>query len=472
MAGLRSRAGWRMTRDLREDALAIWQAGVAAVDAKRLVQHNLRVDGRTLSIADEDVDLDRVGRIIVVGAGKAGAAMVAGVEAALGPKLMDEKDVVGWVNVPADTVPQERRADKHRIRLHPARPAGLNEPTPEGVQGTEEILRLVQSAGPTDLCICLISGGGSALLPAPAAGVSLEDKLAITRILSSAGANIQQLNTVRIALSRVKGGGLAAACNAGEMYSLIISDVLGDPLELIASGPTVQKSITPADALRVLQAMPLQEDARGTLHRVQEFLQSSQPTVPLPPRRSDLSVRNIVIGNLAVAVDGAGLEAERRGYEFAMHVARELEGEANDVGARLAKLALQMRGDGTVPNCLIHGGEPVVTLSPNAGKGGRNQQLVLAAYVTLQSSLNAEASAFDDIIVLSGGTDGEDGPTDAAGAFVDGRVHRAALDAGLDAAEFLARNDAYHFFAATGGLIKTGPTGTNVGDVRVISVRR
>ncbi|MDA7977496.1 MAG: DUF4147 domain-containing protein [Pirellulales bacterium] len=459
------------SRDLRKDALAIWQAGVAVVDANRLVQETVRVWQRTLLIGEQPIDLDSVRRLIVIGAGKAGAGMVAGLEAALGPSVMRELDVTGWVNVPNDTIPAGKSTAHRRIQLHPARPAGVNEPTEAAAHGTEEMLRLLQAADPSDLCICLVSGGGSALLPAPATGISLEDKLAITRLLSAAGANIQQLNTVRIPLSRVKGGGLATACRAGRLITLLISDVPGDPLELIASGPTVPASVTAVDALRVLDDFKINERSSPEISRVMSYLRDSPPGLDSREASPCVEVTNIVIGNLALAVDAAGQEAERRGYEFAMHVSAALEGEANEVGRKLAQLAVKMRGDPNLPNCLIHGGEPVVTLTDDPGKGGRNQQLALAAYVELTSLPVTGAggdSIFDDIVVLSGGTDGEDGPTDAAGACIDTAVHRKALEQGLEARSFLGGNDAYRFFDLTGGLLKTGPTGTNVGDLRVV----
>ncbi|HTN77429.1 MAG TPA: glycerate-2-kinase family protein, partial [Pirellulaceae bacterium] len=232
---------------LREDLLAIWHAGVDAVRADRLVQDAVVVEDGYIIIDDEPIDLATIERIVVVGAGKAGAGMARGIELALGAPLMEQKQLAGWINVPDDCVQQLQR-----VHIHGARPAGVNEPTPAGVAGTEQIMRLVASLTARDLCLVLISGGGSALMPAPAAGISLADKQAITRFLSAAGANIAELNTVRKQLSRVKGGGLARACRAGQLVSLIISDVIGDPLDLIASGPTVLDSSTPAIALAIL----------------------------------------------------------------------------------------------------------------------------------------------------------------------------------------------------------------------------
>jgi glycerate 2-kinase len=454
---------------LRSDALAIWHAGVDAVRSDRLVKENVRVAGDWLVIGESvvgtlRVPLSSVGRIAVVGAGKAGAGMAAGLEEALGPRVLAEKQVRGWINVPADCV-----RELGSIHLHAARPPGINEPTAEGVAGAEKILEIVSSLGPSDLCLCLISGGGSALLPAPVAGVSLAEKQAVTRLLSEGGANIAELNTVRKQLSRIKGGGLARACRAGRLVALIISDVLGDPLDVIASGPTVPDSKTPQDALAILKRYNCGSPA------IHSFLHHS----PLATHHSPpaAQVTNLVIGNNAAAVDAAGIEAERRGYSHAMIAATSLEGPAEDIGRHLAHMALQMQSE-SGPDCLITGGEPTVKLAPPAirGKGGRNQQLVLAALIELilDSQPGNPKSKIQNpkFCLLSGGTDGEDGPTDAAGAFLDAEVFARLQEQNLDPADFLRRNDAYHFFAAAGGLIKTGPTHTNVCDLRVITVAR
>ncbi len=454
----------RTPEQLRRDALEIWNAGVEAVRSERLVAEALRVEGPSLLVGDDALDLNRIGRIVVVGAGKAGAGMAAAVEQILGPELIERKHLTGWVNVPADCVrPLER------ITLHPARPAGVNEPRPEGAHGAIEILRLVESLGPNDLCLCLISGGGSALLPAPAEGISLNDKLAVTRLLSASGANIEQLNAVRKQLSRLKGGGLARACRAGRLVALIISDVLGDPLDVIASGPTVEDTLTPEDALAVLEqfADRFAEQGAAIPSAVLDFLRVKRHTRPKP---THCLVTNLIIGSNATAVDAAGVVAERLGYSHAMISATASEGPAEEVGRHLAEMALKMRDDTNPagPDCLISGGEPVVTLADPSirGLGGRNQQLVLAAMQHLATD------GVRGIALISGGTDGEDGPTDAAGAVLDERVFAAAQEKGLDAADYLRRNDAYHFFEPLGALIKTGPTNTNVCDVRVVVVDR
>lgn len=455
---------------LRRDALDIWRAGVDAVVSRRLVPKAIRVERRSLLIGDEAMPLDGIRRIVVVGAGKAGAGMAEAVETTLGPRLMAEKQLAGWVNVPADCV----RPLKH-IHLHAARPAGVNEPTPEGVAGAMEILRLVESLGPDDLCLCLISGGGSALMPSPVEGITLADKLAVTRHLSAAGANIEQLNTVRKQLSRIKGGGLLRASRAGRMVSLIISDVLGDPLDIIASGPTVPDSSTPQAALDVLERFGVRE-AR-IVPAVLEYLehaslkqQSFSRCVHAAPNLGEDAgakrVENVILANNATAVVAAAEEAKRLGYSVDSVSATHSEGQAEEVGRELAERALRMR---SVPGlaCFISGGEPVVQLvdPSHRGLGGRNQQLALAALVRLQND------GAEGVVLLSGGTDGEDGPTDAAGALLDADVLAAMQQQKLAAADFLSRNDAYRFFAPLGGLLRTGPTQTNVCDIRVVLTR-
>jgi hydroxypyruvate reductase len=297
-------------------------------------------------------------------------------------------------------------------------------------------------------------------MPAPVEGIALADKLAVTRHLSGAGANIEQLNTVRKQLSRIKGGGLARACRAGRLFSLIISDVLGDPLDVIASGPTVADSSTPQAALAVLEKFSARQ--AGISDRVFEYLRVQRSAVPSGPT---CEVQNRVIGNNATAVEAAGREALRLGYRPSTCSAACSEGPAEDVGRQLADAACALRG-GSGPNCLITGGEPVVTLveTSRRGLGGRNQQLVLAAVERLWDD-GARGMA-----LVSGGTDGEDGPTNAAGALLDPAILAQARQLRLAPANYLARNDAYHFFEPLDALLKTGPTHTNVCDVRVAIV--
>jgi glycerate 2-kinase len=446
-----------LSAKLRADAERIWRAGVAAVLPERLIPENVCVDGDWLAVGDELLDLRSIGRIAIVGAGKAAGAMAVALEKVLGPRLLEEKQVIGWVNVPADCV-----MPTQRVRLYAARAPGVNEPTAEGVVGTRQILEIVSSLGPDDVCFCLLTGGGSALLPAPVPEISLDDKIRLTRLIGGAGGNIEQLNIVRQNLSLVKGDGLARACRAGRLITLVISDVLGDPLDLIGSGPTIQSASTAADALRVLEELGIVGDV--SISTVVKYLRM-RAAEPAKPQAAALNGVHLILGNNATAVDGAGVEAEKLGYSHAMISATKSEGAAEDVGRHLASMALQMR-DNPGPDCLISGGEPTVKLvdERRRGRGGRNQQLALAAL--------EELGGCDGICLLSGGTDGEDGPTNAAGAIVDDDVVRAARKADLDTKDFLARNDAYTFFQNCGGLLISGPTQTNVCDLRVVVVQR
>lgn len=460
----------RSTAELRDDAEAIWRAGLEAVGGERLVRTHLAVEGPWLRLGDQRLRLDQVRRVVVVGAGKAGASMASGVEQALGESLLQEKQLSGWVNVPADCLRPLRR-----IHLHPARPAGCNEPTAEGIHGSEHMLQMVAGLSAQDVCLCLISGGGSALLPAPVPGVTLEDKVALTRFLSAAGADIRQLNTVRKAISRIKGGGLARACRAGHLITFIISDVLGDPLDMIASGPTVDVPPDPQQALRILREFGA--DSAGIAPNVLAHLQrATRDPAPAVTRRASSHGTHVIVGNNATAVDGAGQEAERRGYSHVMLGGTPSEGTAEQSGRHLLQMARHMLAN-PGPDCLISGGEPTVQLieAQQRGKGGRNQQLVLAALAELWTE--PQLAALDNshgpsLVLLSGGSDGEDGPTDAAGAILTAEVISAARQRGLDPADYLRRNDAYSFFQQVDGLLQTGPTHTNVCDLRVVLVRR
>ena len=497
---------------LREHAIEIWKAGVAAVSSERLVRNVFHRDGKRLSIGGNDWDTTSLDRIIVLGVGKAGAGMAAAVEAALGEELTDAK-VSGWVSVPGDCVRPLRR-----IVLHAARPAGVNEPTEAGVLGTQRILELAGSATPNDLVLVLVSGGGSALAPAPIPEITLADKLAVTRFLMSFGASIQELNTVRKHLSLFKGGGLArAASRARAVITLIISDVIGDPLDVIASGPTVEDTSTAADALAVLERFKAQSpkipesvwsalrhtrsklapltlgeggrrpgEGRDTINfpilntqakgNSSSRFESTAACVPHPsplPKGEGTAamplVHNIVIGNNATAFGAAAAKARELGFAV-KSLGSNNAGEARVVGRELAEQCRRIRdgqADVSPPVCVLSGGEPVVKLVQTdlPRKGGRNQEVALAALQHLWSD------GLDRIAILSGGTDGEDGPTNAAGAVVDESLRQAALVKGLDPAEFLAINNSYPFFEQIDGLLLTGPTHTNVMDLRVAVVQ-
>ncbi len=438
----------------RDDALAIWQAAVAAADPFERVRAYL---------ADEHSPARRVvesaGRIIVCGGGKAGAVMAAGVEAALAG-LSDR--IVGVVNVP-----EGAERPLQRIHLRAARPAGSNHPTRQGVRATEEQLDLAATATPADLGLCLLSGGGSALLPAPVEGITLEDKQALTRLLHACGATIDEMNCVRKHLSRIKGGRLAQAFaqRGCPVVSLIVSDVIGDPLDVIASGPTAPDPTTFADALAVLERHDL---VPRTPPAVLEHLRrGASGAVPETPDTLPAGVENVILANNAASLAAAARLAEQHGYRV-VNLGSFIDGETRHAAAVLAGVVRSIRADGVPaarPACLLSGGETTVTLGDEHGKGGRNQEFVLAMLLKLGPDQSA------DVVILSGGTDGEDGPTDAAGAIADGETLRTAQRLGLSPQQHLERHDAYPFFEAVGGLVKTGLTQTNVMDVRVVLVR-
>jgi hydroxypyruvate reductase/glycerate 2-kinase len=435
----------------RQHAVSIWQAAVDAAQPDGLLCGLLADPTHTLRQA-----LAQAPRILVVGAGKAGASMSAALEANL-PDCLDRMQ--GLVNVPAESVRPLKA-----IRLHAARPAGTNFPTAQGVEAAEHILDLLARAGPQDVAVCLLSGGGSALLPAPVPGVSLEDKLSVTAALHACGATINEMNAVRKHLSRIKGGRLAQQFAGRFLFSLIISDVIGDPLDVIASGPTAPDPTTFADALAVLAKYNLTGRVPGDVR--EHLQQGAAGHVPETPKLLPATVANYILGNNARSLAAARVKAEDLGYTV-LNLGSYLEGETQSLAVALAGLVRSIRADRQPlppPVCVLSGGETTVTLTPHHGLGGRNQEFALAALAKLTPQEMRQT------VILSGGTDGEDGPTDAAGAVVDAETWSKARNLNLDPADFLARHDAYHFFQATGDLLRTGLTQTNVMDVRVVLV--
>lgn len=442
----------------REAARTIWNAGVDEVRAARLVERGFRYDSEAncLIVDDASYPLDEVEKLCVVGAGKAAGYLVDAMEETLKPIAARVK-VEGWVNVPDNCV-----LPTDLIHLHGGRPAGVNEPRPTGVEGTKKIMELVSALKPDDLCICIITGGGSALLPAPADGVTLEDKLMVTRLLSSRGASIHDLNRVRIAMSKIKGGGLRRACNAQRMITLIVSDVIGDPLDLIASGPTVTPKLGTEAAIDVLRRYATSDELPS---RLWDFLDQKKPSVDVPVEATCAN-KTHVLANNELAVRAAAEKAQELGYRV-----KTLPAEASD--ARVEEVAGQLMRElcaedfvSHTPSCLIWGGEPTVRLAPadQCGKGGRNQQLVLQC---LRDWSQLPQNLQERLCILSGGTDGEDGPTDAAGAFVDQEIVEAVCKRQLNVDDHLSRNDAYPLLDSVESLVRTGPTHTNVCDIRV-----
>ena len=468
----------------REDAIRIWRAGVSAVDPFLLIQNSMsfvqRGDVSELRIGHYVETLTPKTRVIVIGMGKASAKMSKAVEFVLKP-LIAARRLSGWVNVPDDMA-----EPLSSIHLHGARPPQYNEPTEQGMIGSQKIIELVRQATPDDIILCLISGGGSALLPSPVKEVSLEEILAITRFLSSAGANIEELNTVRKEVSMLKGGGLRRLCSGRRLYSLVLSDVLGDRADVIASGTTVRNSTNAVDALNVLKKFHAERvpELAGLCSYIRR--KAEAPRIQ-PDLCDDTNHHYHVIGNIQTAASAAAAKACELGYNPLVHWSDASEDTAEEVGTRIVKEGMNLfaikpttgssflfdrEGQFGPYDCVISGGEPVVRLVPKEkrGLGGRNQQLALAALIWVVDKLRTE----EEIpVFLSGGTDGEDGPTDAAGAFFDREiVNRArelmANDGPATLEEHRRRNDAWPLFKKLEGLFITGGTGTNVCDLRVM----
>jgi glycerate 2-kinase len=323
-------------------------------------------------------------------------------------------------------------------------------PDARSLYAGEKVLRFVSSLREDDTLVCLISGGGSALVSAPY--VSLEDLQTLTSLLLSSGARIDEINTLRRQLDRIKGGGLAQATKA-KIISLILSDVIGNPLEAIASGPTVPDPTTAEDAIAILKKYELEKQVPGSIYK---FLESGRSLPDSKEQALGLqNVQTIIVGDNELASRAALQQAELEGFH-AKILRNDLQGEAQKVGVVLAQQLQEESRKRPRPFCLIAGGETTVTIKGN-GKGGRNQELALSAV--------PELNGLDGILFIALATDGDDGPTDAAGAVVTGESAQRSKLLRLDASAYLSRNDAYPFFQALGDLIKTGPTGTNVNDL-------
>jgi hydroxypyruvate reductase len=439
------------TKTLRSAARKIFDAAVLAVDPAEAVRRHLVLEGNTLRFGGERVDLSAIRRVVVVGLGKAGATMTTAVEEILGERIDRGVVVTKYGHVLPTKI----------VRLHEA---GHPVPDAAGMAGAQAILDCLQGVTAEDLVLVLISGGGSALTPAPAAGITLEEKQALTKALLACGADIREMNTLRKHISRIKGGQLARAAMPARLVTLILSDIVGDPLDAIASGPTVPDPTGYADALAILDkykiraAIPLS---------IREHLETGaagkQPETPKPGDPAFARVSNVMVASNIQALRAAEAEARRLGLT-PLILSSFIEGETKDVARLHAALALEVRASGLPlppPVCFITGGETTVTLK-GKGKGGRNQEFSLAAAFDL--------AGLPDVVVLSGGTDGTDGPTDAAGAVADGETVARARALGLNPRAYLENNDAYHFFERLGDLLLTGPTGTNVMDVRLVLI--
>jgi len=436
---------------LRTDAMEIFSAGLAAVDPKAAVKRFLRLEGPTLSVDGHAYNLHQFDNVFVVGAGKAAAAMAGAVEDVLGDRISDGHVTVKYGHLDA----------VNKISVHEA---GHPVPDEAGVEGARKILRIVEKAGASDLVLCLISGGGSALLPLPVESVSLAEKQEVTRRLLACGATITEINTVRKHISRLKGGQLARSAWPATLVTLILSDVVGDPLDAIASGPTVPDPTTFADIREILENHGIWPDISQSLrNHILAGLAGRKAETPKEGEAFFSKTQNVLIGSNIQAVQAAASKARQCHYHTLI-LSSSIEGETRDVAAVHAALAKEVLSSGNPvppPACLISGGETTVTLRGD-GKGGRNQEFVLAAALALAN--------VQPVVVMSVGTDGTDGPTDAAGAVCDGQSIQRGRGKGLDAIRHLRENNAYPFFLALNDLIITGPTNTNVMDLRIVMI--
>jgi len=427
-----------MSRE-RHHALQIFRAALRAVDPHQAVLDHLSFDGRTLKAGRKRYRLSDFDSIQVIGAGKASAAMAQAIERLLGRRVSG-----GFINVP-DGISTHLR----RIELQPC---GHPIPDQRGVDGAKRILEIARAAGPRGLIIALVSGGASAMLPTPAPPLTLEGKQELTKRLLASGATIHEMNTVRKHLSLIKGGQLAQAVFPATLLTLLISDVVGDNLEVIGSGPTVPDPSTIADAQRVLERYNVPLPDAVAMH------ETPKPGDPVFVRASEL-----MIASNKQAVAAAAKQARELGYR-PMVLSTTIEGETRDIASMHARIAREILESGRPvrrPACLLSGGETTVTVR-GKGLGGRNQEFVLAAALALGSS--------GPVTILSAGTDGIDGPTDAAGAIADSSTLPRASELGLDPRQLLDNNDSYHFFEPLNALLKTGPTGSNVADLRVLLI--
>ncbi|MBC8509957.1 MAG: glycerate kinase [Chloroflexi bacterium] len=430
----------------------ILTAAINAVDPANAVAKHLKYHDDQLIVGSESYDLEAVQHVFLLGIGKASLPMAQAASQILGDRLT--KSIL---------ITKSQRSqlsiDNSQFTIicssHPI-------PDERSIEGAQRIIELLQTTTPDDLVIFLISGGGSALLTAPVPEVSLADLQILNKLLLACGADIHHINTIRKHISQVKGGNLARLAYPAQVISLILSDVIGDPLDVIASGPTVPDPTTFADALDVIEKYKLAQDMPASIlaylwsGAAGEILETPKEDDPILKR-----TQNIIVGNNLKAARAARDCAQREGFH-ALLLTTRLKGEARQIGPLMASIAHQINSTGDPvprPACIIAGGETTVTLQGN-GLGGRNQELALSAV--------EELAGLTDVFLISLATDGEDGPTDAAGAVVSGNTLSQANHRGLNHAEFLSRNAAYDFFDPLGDLLKPGATMTNVNDLSFI----
>lgn len=439
--------------DLRAVAHQLQQAALAAVNPAEAVYRFVSRMGDQILVADRTYPLREFDRVFLIGAGKAAMPMADAVSEVLRDRLSSGVIITKYQHA-------DRPLPDH-VRVHEA---GHPVPDRNSVEATRDLAELLRDVTPRDLIFCVISGGGSSLLTLPAAGITLADLQATTQLLLRAGATIHEINTLRKHLDMVKGGGLARLAQGAPIVALILSDVIGDDLSVIASGPTVPDPSTFADAWRIVEQYDLADQLSAAVHaRLSHGASGEIADTPKPGNPLFDRVQTVIIGSNAQAAQAAEKAARQLKFN-ALLLTTQGQGEAREVAKVAAAVAREIaRYNRPVPKpaCVIMGGETTVTLK-GRGLGGRNQEIALAAAIAIEG--------LPDTLIAALGTDGTDGPTDAAGAVATGDTVRRARAIGLDAQARLADNDAYHFFQPLGDLIITGPTGTNVNDLLFILV--
>ena len=447
--------GRRPLDKLHRDVLSALNAALEAAQPARIIKRHLSVRSEVLSTSGLMFPLKNYRRIFVIGGGKASGYMGEEVERLLGKRITS-----GLVIIPDYLKPRPQgRRIKYHLATHPV-------PTSAGMQGVLSMLELVKNVSRSDLVIVLLSGGGSALMPLPAKGISLRDEADITSLLLKSGASIQEINAVRKHLSRIKGGRLAERLYPATVLSLIISDVVGDELDAIASGPTAPDPTTYTDAKSILVKYNLWPRVpRRAREVIDDGVSGSIPDTPKEDHVAFRSVHNLIVGRNRESCLAAALAMRKAGYRTLI-LSTRIVGEAREVGRILGSIATGIRESGlplAPPAALVAGGETTVMVR-GKGKGGRNQELSLATAMKISGSKG--------VVATSLATDGIDGQTEAAGALVDGTTVMRGRKLGMEPEEYMDNNDSYHYFRKLKDLIITGPTGTNVNDIMILAVRR
>jgi len=437
--------------EMRNDAADIFYDGIKAVDPSAAIGKYCKLKNNQFIAGSRIYDLSRFKRVFVIGAGKATAPMASAIEGLLG----------NIVSGGAINVKYGYREQLRRIKLIEA---GHPIPDKNGQIGANYILNIAHSATEDDLVICLISGGGSALLPLPAPCLSLQDKQDAIRQFLSCGATIHEINTIRKHVSLIKGGQLARTAYPATLVSLLLSDVVGDDVDVIASGPTVPDSSTFEDCMNIIEKYDIQDKLPKTIiSRIKSGISGQIPETPKSGDPIFQKTHNFITGSNIDAVIAGKQKAESLGYN-ALILSSLIEGDTTQVAqvhSAIAKEILKTGNPVPPPACILSGGETTVKLV-GKGLGGRNQEFALASAI--------EIEGYENIVILSAGTDGTDGPTDAAGAISDTHTLKKATAVGVNAVHSLMDNDSYHFFKAIGDLFITGPTNTNVMDLRLLLV--